>query len=245
MPVARRIEFKAAYASWKINPTKARLLMSLMIALMVAVLMLFLCCLHSQLIMQCLAAIEGERMRERKHAARYEAPGKHVVRPPHTPPRTMHTTTQLVCVLLHHHAHCKQSRQAGLASRVNRSPPQVYNGHMYATAHVHTADDKTIALDGAEPAELAAGWEVAPAQHDSYKVCYEHHWQCAWLVLANGDIHATGSNSRGTTGGWGYPPQLSRLVRNGSGSVSVKMGERGVGPPYAHEGADVLLRKRA
>ena len=140
-------------------------------------------------------------------------------------------------------AHCSACRNHSLA--------QLYKGYICATAHAHVVEGSgALVFDGAEPAQLAAGWEVAPGGRESGTVCCRHHWQCEWLVLDDGDIYATSCNYRWKSEPradyfqWGFPRHLSRLVRHGAGMVSAMVGSREAGPPFHYQGVDVLLRKK-
>ncbi len=55
------------------------------------------------------------------------------------------------------------------------------------TLHMHKVDDRTCAKDGTQPLEVAAGWEIAPDDADSARVCGAHFWQSSHLVLGTSD----------------------------------------------------------
>ncbi len=57
---------------------------------------------------------------------------------------------------------------------------------------MHKLDDRTDVRDGRHPLEVPAGWEIAPCDADSARVCGAHAWQSDCLVFAtNGTPHGT------------------------------------------------------
>lgn len=59
------------------------------------------------------------------------------------------------------------------------------------TLHSHKVDGRNLVKDGNRPLEVPAGWEVAPCDANSARVCGAHAWQSQWLVFANGDVFGT------------------------------------------------------
>ncbi len=70
-------------------------------------------------------------------------------------------------------------------------PPQRDGAYWFMTLHKHKVDGRTRVEDGKQPLELFAGWEVAPFDDDSVRVCGAHAWQSDWLVFASGHMCGT------------------------------------------------------
>ena len=62
------------------------------------------------------------------------------------------------------------------------------------TLHMHKVDDGTQLQDASQPVEMPAGWEVAPRDADSIRVCGAYRWQTQYLVLADGNMYGTAMN---------------------------------------------------
>ena len=71
------------------------------------------------------------------------------------------------------------------------SPHQRDGAYLFMTLHGHKVDDRTVVQDSNQPLDVAAGWEVAPCDDDSVRVCGAHAWQSQCLVFANGHIYGT------------------------------------------------------
>ena len=71
-------------------------------------------------------------------------------------------------------------------------PPLQRDGlYFYTTLHSHKVDDHTRVEDGEKPVHVPLGWEIAPCDADSIRVCAAHPWQSTWLVFSNGDEYGT------------------------------------------------------
>jgi acyl-ACP thioesterase len=68
---------------------------------------------------------------------------------------------------------------------------QLYNGYIYATAHMHDVDGQTEIRDGCAPVDIDAGFEVAPGDVVDIEVANEHPWGTRCLVFSDGQVTAT------------------------------------------------------
>ena len=103
---------------------------------------------------------------------RYAAPGKHVVS---AAPQPAAPTSAL--------------------KRLAPVPPpfllQRHKGFIYASAHVHDVDGRTVILDGNTPVGIDAGFEVAPGDASDIEVANAHAWGSECLIFRDGTL--TGS----------------------------------------------------
>ena len=105
---------------------------------------------------------------------RYAAPGKHVVS---AAPQPAASTSAL--------------------KRLAPDPPpppsllQRHKGFIYASAHVHDVDGRTVIRDGNTPVDIDAGFEVAPGDASDIEVANAHAWGSLSLVFSDGT--STGS----------------------------------------------------
>ncbi len=117
------------------------------------------------------------------------------------------------------------------------------------TLHQYKYDDRTLGLNGEQPAPVPAGWQIAEGNEDDIKVCGARPWQSNFLVFALGDMYGTAMSQTGPCArsccadllcvylcmrasrlGVGQKVASSQLVRDASGVRTLR------------ENADVLLR---
>jgi hypothetical protein len=61
--------------------------------------------------------------------------------------------------------------------------PQVYNGHLYASAHRHQVKGRDAKTDGRTPVSIFKEFEVAPGDKSDVEVANAHAWGCERLVF--------------------------------------------------------------
>jgi hypothetical protein len=66
------------------------------------------------------------------------------------------------------------------------SRPQVYNGHLYASAHRHQVDGRDAKEDGHTPVSIFKEFEIAPGDDSDVEVANAHAWGSERLVFKHG-----------------------------------------------------------
>jgi hypothetical protein len=63
---------------------------------------------------------------------------------------------------------------------------QHHKGFIYASAHVHDVDGRTVIYHGYTPIDIDAGFEVAPGDAGDVEVANAHAWGSEKLIFSDG-----------------------------------------------------------
>lgn len=71
-------------------------------------------------------------------------------------------------------------------------PLQLYNGYIYASAHLHPVNHAIVIEDGKHFVDIVdAEFEIAPGDENDIKVTNMYPWGSEWLVFEDGTAAAT------------------------------------------------------
>jgi hypothetical protein len=131
--------------------------------------------------------------------------------------------------------------------------PQLYNGYIYAVAHVHDVDCLDIIQDGKTSVDIDAGFEVAPGDACDIDVASAHPWGTYELVFSDGAVAPTALSM--AKHGYKQGASCSFLIWISATKSQMQTGWKGGRNGLQRDGArvaaskhdhnDVLLRKRA
>jgi hypothetical protein len=69
----------------------------------------------------------------------------------------------------------------------------MYNGYVYATAHLYSPDLYFAGWRTVDFVEILKGFEIAPGDPNDISVCAAHPWGTSYLVFSDGSACGTPS----------------------------------------------------